>query len=82
MASDVGTIWSELQPVDTNLTSHFFEQAAEVDDVIFAARETHGPQYGQFFIQQADPYERFYSLAVFVNASSPASAMSYGGYAL
>jgi hypothetical protein len=50
MASDLGDLWSELKPVETNLTSHFFDQAAEVDNAIFNARNTHGPQYGQYFI--------------------------------
>jgi hypothetical protein len=25
MASDLGTLWSELKPVETNLTSHFYD---------------------------------------------------------
>jgi hypothetical protein len=43
---------------------------------------THGPSYGQYFIQQANTEDRYYSIAAYVNASQPAAAMSYTGYAL
>ena len=37
LMSDVGEgkMFSHLQPVDTNFSSHFFEQAEEIDDVLF-----------------------------------------------
>ena len=49
-ASDIGTLWSGMHPVETNTSSHFFEQCKEVDNYLFEARHTHGPQYGQYLI--------------------------------
>ena len=51
-AADIGPgrPFSELVPVNTNVTTHLFEQAAEVDDVIFEMRHK-TPSYGQFFFQ-------------------------------
>lgn len=78
-----GKLFSELRPVDTNLSSHFFEQAAEIDDVVFAHRHKTGPSYGgSFLVQQASLEDRYYSIALFLNASSPAAPMSYASYAL
>ena len=81
-SSDIGSLWSAKHPVSTNTSSHFFDQCAEVDDAIFEARHLHGPQDGQYFFQQVSRSQRFYSIATFVNASSPASAMTFTGYAL
>ena len=53
-------------PVETNLSAHFFEQAAEIDDVVFEQRHKSGASYGGSFF----------------NASSPAASMSYASYAL
>ena len=33
-------------------------------------------------IQQVSPEDRYYAIAMFVNASSPAASMSYASYAL
>ena len=46
MSTELGSLWSDMRPVETDLESHFFDQAGEVDDVIFETRKTHGPHYG------------------------------------
>ena len=43
-------MFSHAKAVDTNLSSHFFEQAAEIDDVLFEQRLLSGPSYGGQFI--------------------------------
>ena len=51
--ADVGEdkLYSALRPIDTNITDHFFEQAAQIDNILFEERLENGPQYGgQFFI--------------------------------
>jgi len=46
-----GKLYSHLKPVDTSVNSHFFEQAKEVDNVIFDERHKSGLSYGgHFFI--------------------------------
>ena len=76
-------MFSHYMPVETNLSSHFFDQAAEMDDKIFDQKDISGPAYGgAFFIQQAAPEDRYHAIASFVNASSPAASMSYSAYAL
>ena len=45
-----GKLFSRLQPVETNLSSHFFKQAEEIDDVLFEQRHENGPSYGGSFI--------------------------------
>jgi hypothetical protein len=30
-----GKLFSHFMPVETNLSAHFFDQAAEIDDVVF-----------------------------------------------
>lgn len=69
MGSDVGTYWSHYNPIDTDLDAHFFDQARHVDTEIFKARSEVGPQYGQFFVQQADAEERHYAIGIFANMS-------------
>jgi hypothetical protein len=46
MSNEIGTYWSELHPVNTNLDDHFFDQARQLDNEIFKVRGEHGPQYG------------------------------------
>jgi len=72
-----------LKAVDTNISSGFFEQAKELDNVIFDERLKSGPSYGgQFLIQQVSPEDRYYAIAMFLNTSSAAAPMSYCSYAL
>ena len=78
-----GKLFSHYMPVETNLSAHFFEQAAEIDDVVFEQRHKSGASYGgSFLVQQVSPEDRYYAIAMFVNASSPAASMSYASYAL
>ena len=53
-----------------------------MDDIIFDQRNEVGAQYGQFFIQQANKEERYYAIAMFLNASSISSPLAYTSYAL
>ena len=53
-SSDIGPgkMFSHAKAVDTNLSSNFFELAAEIDDEIFEQRLLSGPSYGgQFLVQ-------------------------------
>ena len=76
-----GKLWSEARPTPVNTTSHFFDQVTEIDDIIYEDRLETGPHYGQFFVQQVLPDDRFYSIGVFTNSSSAASTLAYSAHA-
>lgn len=45
-----GKMFSKLKPVDTNVTAHFFDQAKQLDEVLFDERLISGPSYGGQFL--------------------------------
>lgn len=54
----------------------------QVDNYIFDHRDEYGAQYGDFFFQQVNSDDRFYSIGIHVNASSKTAPISYAGMAL
>lgn len=80
--NEMGTLWKEKRPIKSNYTDTFLNQIKEVDNEIFAARNTDGPQYGQFFVQNSNTEDQLYSIGIFANASSQAAVTSYTAYAL
>ena len=82
---DVGPdkLYSKLKPIDTDINAHFFEQVKQIDNVIYEQQNITGLSYGgPFFIQQASREDRYYSIGVYVNATSAAAPMSYTSLAL
>ena len=53
-----------------------------MDNFIYDRRDQYGAQYGDFFFQQVNSEERFYSIGIFVNASSKTAPISYASMAL
>jgi hypothetical protein len=54
----------------------------EVDNAIYNERGLVGAQYGDFFFQQVNSEDRYYSIGIHVNVSSKTSSIAYAGYAL
>ena len=53
-----------------------------MDDYLFNTRNESGPYFAEIFVQQADRFERQYSIASFVNTSQPCAAVSAATYML